>query len=172
MQSAIENISKEIATEIGGNIQRPKAGDRFMPYGGQYSIIGKYSERSVVINLESWGEVTLKYDCNANYRFRIRPNSFRARIGLFLERSILTGDIEFDRSFVIRSNNHREISNWLMRREIRELIFILTPFSELAFKGNLLQYNSEIQLDRSRTNEILHKLKILNDIAVSLETQY
>lgn len=172
MQSAIEIISKEIATEIGGSVQRPKPGDRFMPYGTKYSITGKFSGRSVVINLEPWGEVTIKYDCNTNYRFRIRPNSFWTRIGLFKERRVLTGDIEFDRSFVVRTNNYREISNWLMRREIRELIFMLIPYSELAFRRNLLQYNSEIQLDRPRTNEILNKLKILNDIAISLETQY
>jgi hypothetical protein len=172
MKSAIETISEEIATKINGSVQRPKPGGRFMPFGTQYSITGKFSGRSVAINLEPWGEVTLKCDCNANYRFRIRPNSFWARIGLLEERRVLTGDTEFNQSFVVRSNNYREIYNWLMRREIRELLFMLIPFSELAFRGNLLQYNSEIQLDRPRTNEILNKLKILNDIAISLETQY
>jgi len=172
MQPVIETILEEIASEIGGSVHKPKSSDRFIPYGIQYSITSKFSGRSVVINLEPWGEVTLKYDCNTNYPFRIRPNSFWNRIGLFVERRVLTGDTEFDRSFVVRSNNYREISSWLMRREIRELIFTLTPFSELTFNGNLLQYNSEIQLVHWRANEILSKLKILNDIAVSLETQY
>ena len=172
MQSVIETVCKELATEIGGRVLRPDSGIRFKQRGTLYSVIGKFKERSVLVDIEPWGEMTLKLDCNINYRFQIRPNSFLARISLLTAKRIFTGDKEFDRSFVVRSNNYRDVSTWLMRREIREAIFTLVPFSNLAFRKNLLQYMSEIELDRPRTDEILNRLRILNDIAVSLETAY
>ena len=172
MQSVIETVCKELATEIGGRVLRPNPGMRFKQRGTLYSVIGKFKERAVLVDIEPWGEMTLKLDCNINYRFQIRSNSFLARISLFAAKRIFTGDKEFDRSFIVRSNNYYGVSTWLMHREIREAIFTLMPFSDLAFRKNLLRYMSDIELDRPRTDEISKRIRVLNDIAVSLETAH
>ena len=171
MGSVVETVASELAKEIGGSIQAPKPEGIFLfSYDTKHSIIGKFGGRAVAVDIQPWGEISIKYDCNTTYRFQIRPNSFLARISLIAAKRISTGDKEFDESLLVRTN-YREISTWLARREIREIIASLKPFSELAVRKNLLQYYSKVELDKPRTDEITTKLNILNNIAASLEKE-
>jgi hypothetical protein len=166
----IDVIAKEIAEVL--NAQSEQVARVHKPntyFDHSYSVMGHYYKRAVLIEIEPWGELRLKYDCNNTLLFSISKRNLAAHLGFFRGKRIHTGDVKFDQALVVRGYDRQKLSFWLMHQEVRAAILSLVPFNCLDFRENLLQYMTRIILEDIKTDDIAVKMKALNDLAKSLE---
>lgn len=170
MKSELATICDELARKLNGSARRIEGRILFTIGEVGYSVIGKLEERPIIVDLEAYGEMLIRIDCNTIYKFQILPNTFVSRINLLKRRRVFLGDKGFDDKFVVRSNFSQKLTEWLMHTEIRESIVNLSPFIHLMFEKGLLRYRSKFNFDQPNTAEIIGKAEILNTIAASLES--
>lgn len=168
----IDVIAKEIAevlnaqSEQVAQVHKPSA-KTYLDHS--YSVMGHYNKRAVLIEIEPWGELRIKYDCNNTLLFSISKRNLAAHLGFFRGKRIRTGDVKFDQALVVRGYDRQKLSFWLMHQEIRDAILSLVPFNCLDFRKNLLQYMTKIIIEDKKTYDIIVEMKTLNHLAQSLE---
>lgn len=168
----IDVIAKEIAevlnaqSEQVARVHKPK-NKTYLDHS--YSVMGHYYNRAVLIEIEPWGELRIKYDCNNTLLFSISKRNLAAHLGFFRGKRIRTGDVKFDQTLVVRGYDRRKLSFWLMHQEVRDAILSLVPFNCLDFRENLIQYMTRRILEDIITYDIVVKMKALNHLAESLE---
>ena len=170
MKSELATICDELARKLTGAVHRIEGRIFFKIGEAGYSVIGKLEERPVIIDLEAYGEVLIRIDCNTTYMFQILPNTFFSRFDFLLRQRVFVGEQDFDNKFVVHSNYSQKITEWLMNTEIRESIASLAPFIHLMFKKGLLRYRSKFNVDEPDRAKIINKIEILDTIAASLES--
>ena len=80
MKSARDRAFDELSSAINGQVCRIEGPIfLFTVSNVGYSITGKFKERSIIIDLEAYGEILIRFDCNTKYPFEILPNTFFSR---------------------------------------------------------------------------------------------
>ena len=168
----IDVFAKEIAdvlstqSEQVAQVHKPRK-KSYLDYS--YSIMGYYYKRSVLIELEPWGVLRVKFDCNNTLLFSIGKKGFADILNFFRGRRIKTGDVRFDQILVARGYDRKKLTSWLMNKEIRDAILTLVPFKCLDFRENLLQYMIDTNFEGVKVYDLNEKIKTLDRIALSLE---
>ncbi|UCG93239.1 MAG: hypothetical protein JSV97_05960 [candidate division WOR-3 bacterium] len=170
MKSAIATTRNELSRALSGSIQQLAEPAFFTIGEAGYSVMGRFKERPIIIDLYPYDEMFIRLDCKTIYDFQIVPNSFFARLNFLKDTRIFTRDENFDIAFVVRSRYYSQFASWLMHIEIRDSILSLTSFMYLMFKRNLLRFRTKIDFDHQEANEILNSVKILDTLAASLES--
>ena len=168
----IDILAKEIADLLSTqseHIARVHKPNNKAALDHSYSIMGYYYKRSVLIELEPWGMLRIKLDCNNTLLFSISKKGFADFFNFFGGRRISTGDVRFDQILAARGYDRRKLASWLMNKEVRDAILSLAPFKCFDFRENLLQYMIDIDFDAVKTYDIIEKIKTLDRIALSLE---
>ena len=170
--SKLEGIAAELAAEMNGKVEILQGIFTFhFAYEG-YSTTGNINNRAFNVELKYTGEMTIVCNCDTSLHFDILPNTISQRLEIFAEPKILSGNGEFDKTFLIRSAAKRDMISWISQVGIMESIRMLAPFEYLGFHGRVLEYKTSINIDTISASQILDKAKIILEIATSLETSF
>jgi hypothetical protein len=170
--SKLEGIAAELAVRMDSKVGKLQGVATFhFAYEG-YSTSGNIDNRAFTIELKYTGEMIIACNCDTSLHFDIFPNTISQRLEIFAEPKILTGNGEFDKTFLIRSAAKRDMISWISQVGIIESIRMLAPFEYLGFHGRVLEYKTSINIDTISASQIWDKTKIIHRIAVSLDTNF
>lgn len=169
MKSNIAQISEKLVKAIDGGRVVPIVGLAIGKRPEGLSVLGRYENRPLIINLYAYHELHIKMDCASTFVFQIMPNVLLFRLNIFLAPQLLTYDKHLDESYLIRTYYKRQLTPLFSQTTTHNLIKDLVPFNTLRFRNGLLRYGADCDLKQNTSSEVLARAKTLSQLAVALE---
>ena len=130
-----------------------------------WTVMGNYLDRATLVELEPWGELWIKLDCESSFLFTVSKRSLAGHFEFWRGKQIKLGDEKFDHVMGVRAYDRQKVSSWLMDQDVRRAVLSLFPFNRLEYRENLLQYKTDIDIENAKIHAIISQLNTLNNIA-------
>ncbi len=169
MSFDIAHICEKLAKAINGGRVVPIVGLATVNRPAGLSVVGRYENRPVIINMYAYNELRIKMDCASTFTFRITPNTFLFRLNIFLASRLLTYDKHLDAGYIIRTYYKRQLAPLFGQTAIHYRLKDLVPFNTLSLRNGLLRYGTEHGFEHDASDAVLARMQTLHQFAEALE---
>jgi len=165
----LRQLGEDLATHLDeGKVSGWRSGRVWR--GGGLTVTGTHAGRTVWMTLHAWKELKTAVCHRASCRWLVVRNTPTTRLGFLRGARVATGNQEFDRRYLVRSQGGLDLRLLLERSDIMALLPRLEPFFEVrAEPGLLLHYRNVRQWEQLGAGDILTPLEVLAGLADILE---
>ena len=135
-------------------------------------LVGVHRRRTFSVTLYSSGEMIVTISCRSECRFKISSRTLFTRFNFLLGRKIRTGNENLDRKCVVRLQSRQDISGFLQRSDVLELIQYLMPFYLVSTEPETISVRKEYDYRSIRAGTLLELIERIADYANQIEEAF